>query len=348
MKLLTIIIAGSLVLHATTLSAQQQNLTGPEQSDSYIQHKVIKKGDVFVFNNQNTNKRVDIAQFDNTTKTGNFPSFKMTYPARKQEFFFFRLRHPIAIEPYTEYELSFSYQASDIQGQGPYLEIAVYDETRETLVESHKAVITGNQSEWKQQVFKFTTKNKGRFARLLMKSSSGGSGNVLVNDISLKQLSDPQATRPKEIKIWEKTGLDIAKGMFASPVAKLPVDKIYYSFTLNMKWENFLGSVPLKIEWLTDEKVIVTDRIEISALEGLQPKWNGVQSDWKREQGNSVDLVSRQKESIFNADAKGGTGVMVFKLDRPQDATSMRISADKSKVDKGNIEIQRAVMSAEY
>ncbi|MEI9806793.1 MAG: hypothetical protein WDO16_02315 [Bacteroidota bacterium] len=113
MRITTMMMAGIMFLmnHASA----QNVITGIDKSDNYIQHRVMKKGDLFVFNNQNTNKRNDIAQYDNINKAGDFPSFKMSYTEKKQEIFFFRLRHPLAIEPYTEYELSFKYRASGMK-----------------------------------------------------------------------------------------------------------------------------------------------------------------------------------------------------------------------------------------
>lgn len=332
--------------------AFSQSITKPDASDQYIQHRVMKKGQQFFFTNDNMTKRNNLAQFDNTQTSGDYPSFKIDYTEKKQENIFFRSRHPLAIQPYTQYELNCKFRAADVKGQGPVLELVGYDETRETLVESHPLPISGNQGEWKELVLPFTTLNKARFARLVIKAPPGSAGNVLIGDIVLKQVSEPLALKPTPAKIIEKAGWKSSAASFASAPAALKADKSYYAISLRMKWEQFSGRIPVKLEWLADKDgpVIASDQFPISSVEGIQPQWNGVQVDWKREGTGNVDFVSRGLEKFFNGSNKaGGSAQVVFKADKPAGANFVQVIIDKPAAPlTGSFEMESLAVDAEY
>lgn len=329
--ILTIVCAGCLQLLASAQDA----------SDIYTQHQVLNKGDQFLFINENTQKRANLGEFDNKDKTGEHPSFKMFYPEKKQEIFFFRLRHPLVIQPYTSYELRFKYKASDISGEGPYLEFATYDDTRETLVASHTSTITENNSGWTEKVLKIETKNKVRFARLLIKSHAGGSGRVLVNDVVLKQLSEAQALKLSPVKIYELGKKD---------KLSLPADRNYYLLSAVFNWDNFEGDVRIKLEWFTgkeDKTPMATDEFLASNMQGVLPQWNGLQMDWKRNASDNLQFLSRKLEKRFNQQPGQNSGSFQFNFDKPPGAGFLKVSWEKKQA-KGKIALQQLNVEAEF
>ncbi|MET0394647.1 MAG: hypothetical protein ABW019_15995 [Chitinophagaceae bacterium] len=329
-----------------------QDITKPDASDNYIQHRVMKKGQQFFFTSQNTTKRNALAQFEANDRSGEYPSFKLVYPAKKQEIIFFRSRHPLAIQPYTDYELSFTFKGQEGAGEGTVLELVVYDETRETQVESHPVTIPAGQPAWKEQTFSFTTLNKARFARLVIKSKPGADGDLLIGNIVLKQVSEPKAQQPAPVKIIGKTGWKLsAAAAFTSAPAELKTEKSYYAINFGMKWENFSGTIPVSVEWLTDKegsRVIAVDKFEISSIDGLQPQWNGAQVEWKREARTSLDFMSLQLEKFFNQSKNGGAAHVVFRADKPEQARFVRIVTGENKEVKGLFEMQSMSIDAEY
>ena len=118
-----------------------------------------------------------------------------------------------------------------------------------------------------------------------------------------------------------------------------------------MKWDRFKDRIPVRLEWLDEKqgRVIVSDQFEITFIEGIQPRWNGAQIEWKREGGGNIDFVSRQLEKFFNGDNKTGSSAQtVFRLDKPAGANFLRIIIDKPGVASGSFEIESLAIDAEY
>lgn len=327
-----------------------QNLTGTDESDLYRQNVLIKKGDRFVFNDQNTIKRNKLAAFEDLGPGEEFPAFKVEVAEREQEIFFFRLRHPLRIEPYTKYELSFEYLASDFQSPGPYLAIAGYDNTRETEVESNRIVINTGGRQWKKASVTFISKHKTRYARLIIKSQAGGSGKVLIKNTQLKQLSEPQAFKREPIPVFEGSIEELIAGedsLFST--FELPDQPNYFALSLDLAWTNFEGEVPLQLDWFSADSTgpaPVVDLFNISDIEGILPQWNGLAVRWKRRGPNSVSVASRQLEKRFNQHNKGGDSRVLFYLDRPANVTHVLIRSQLPGILHGTLEWKQLSFTA--
>ncbi len=299
-----------------------------EHASRDVRHTLINKGDVFVFERRNTNTRNQFSSFERSPEGAERELFRISYPFSESSLFFFWLRHPLTIRPYTKYVLRLNARVDQLRGKGHYVEIAVFDETRETEVETHRISMNAITRGWKSEELVFTTGGKARFARLRIRSHPGGSGEGVFSDMLLEQISEPFALMPEPVVVAELNNKKIQREEMLLLTADLPADRNYYAISIDLGWKRFRGSTTIAFEWYSDQHAttpLVSEICEIRNIEGIQPEWDGVSVQWWKQENGPVDFISRKKDKLFNTGTKGGSGQVTYRVDRPGAAGVLRV-----------------------
>jgi len=237
-----------LILASSTVQAQSLK---KNKTDLYTQHFAVNKGDIFQFTFHNTKARSKNASFDKKIKEkGRFQSLKISFDEMKSKSQMFWLRHPIMIKPYTEYVFRYRTLVNNTPQNMPELELAVYDQTRETQVESHTFQVEAGKG-WQQGEVRFKTANQAHFARLkIISNPSENPGEVYFNAMELHQISEAEAFMPEQIQIFSIQDYSLSgDNALIKDEMKLP-ERDYYAFSAALTWNDPKDECLLIFEWL--------------------------------------------------------------------------------------------------
>ena len=315
-----------------------------------VQHTLIHKGDVFVFERRNTHTRSQYSSVERIPEDVERDLFRIGYPFTRNSLFFFRLRHPLTIRPYTQYVLRLNARVDQLEGNGHYVEITVFDETRETEVEFHRLTMNNTTAGWKAQDLMFTTGGKARFARLHIHSHPESSGEAWLSDLWLEHTSEPYAAKPEPVVVGDLSGVTTTTEDQVLLSTALPSDRQYYAISVDIGWSKFKGYQTLAFEWhqgATSSSPLTTERCEISNIEGIQPQWDGVAVQWWKKDNGPVDFISRKKDKLFNTVGNGGQGNVIYRVNKPEGAGFLRVVVRQGKRSGGEMVIERLLVVAE-
>jgi hypothetical protein len=337
--------------HAGIIHAQSLEL--PDESDIYTRHIVVDIGDRFQFVNRNMRIAGDLGAFDNKVRTGEHPSFQLSYDEAQYGRRIFWSRHPVTVLPYTGYVVRFKTRSNALTGRGPTVELVIYDETRDTEKESYMYVIRkGKTGKWTDHELRFTTENKARFARLMINAEAGGACRMWIDDVIMEQISPPMAMKPEPVNVLQLSDIDLADKRVRkkTEIRELPSSRDYYHVRLNLEWVAFEGMAGFTLYWLASddpEDVIAEDQCVISPVKGIQPSWNGIQVRWWKKTAK-FSRVSWKLDRLSSRDGDGGSGFADYRVDRPENARYLLWAVDTPDVDKGRMVLAGLHISGEY
>jgi hypothetical protein len=328
-----------LILFSSMIIAQTLE---KDSTDIYLQHVIIAKGDKFLFDYHNTSPRHEIASYDNSKEKPLKVSFnKLDYNVQA-----FWLRHPILIRPYTEYVFKYKVLVKKKPESLPVIEFAVFDDSRETQVESYICSLK-NIGEWQEGAIRFITANQARFARIRIEAKKSDSpGDVYFKAMELEQLSESLAFKPKPISIIAIENYNFLNKKEIIAEKKMLPSKEYYSISSNISWHDFIGDCNLVIEWLDESLESVGKEVcLISNMNGLLAKWDGIELQWKKQDATYMGWISRQKDKFFNED--GNSGDFTYKTFKPLEAKFLKVYHEKNTF-SGKIKFNEFSIDAEF
>jgi len=332
-----------IILIIASCAVQAQSLK-KDKTDLYTQHFVVNNGDIFQFTFHNTKARSKYASFDKKVKEkGSFQSLKVSFEEMKSKSQMFWLRHPIMIKPYTEYVFRYKSLVNNTPQNMPELELAVYDQTRETQVESHTFRIEAGKG-WQQGEVRFKTANQARFARLkIIANPSENPGEVYFNAMELQQISEAEAFIPDQIQIFSIQNYSLSGDYILNKdKIKLPA-RDYYAISAAIRWNDPKDECLLIFEWLDSSLNKIGQEVcNFSPMKGVLPSWNGVEINWEKMDDTGMDWISREKERFYNEDGKEGT--IKYKTYKPKQAKYIRV------IKKGSFEgiLDNLLITGEY
>ena len=331
-----------------------QSIETADMSDIYVQHMVVTKGGKFLCIKNNMRISNEIGAFENDIKSGDYPSFRLSYDETNFSRRIFWSLHPITILPYTEYVVRFLARTERLKGNGPSVELAIFDETRDTERESYKYTIQSrNNTGWSEHEFRIQTKNKARFVRLMINAEAGGSCKMWISEVFLEQASDPMALQSDPVNVLTISNLDMTRGGVKNTgeITKLPPDRNYFAMMLDLEWKKFQGTAGFTVSWLGSENVeniLSQDHCVITDMKGIQPQWNGIGVRWWKNDQKFKEKVSWKSDKLFNSGADVGSGEIIYRTDQPEGAKFVRVVMDPPAEGKGSLVLKEFDLSGEF
>lgn len=342
----------ALLLATASTALAQTDTDTPVLPLDEVQHRLVQQGQVFRFSPANLHKRG--AEGFVTLETGSRSSavFAMPLAGDRNETYFFRLRHPVRIVPFTGYELEFRYAADSMSGKGAFLELALFDESREKPVASHRYAVSQATAGWVSGRLPVRSDAEARYLRLQLKGHPGTSGLLRIADISLRQTSEPGAFAPKPQPIVSMGAKPLANnGRWQSGTIALPGNGSAFDLRLDMHWFGFRGRFEICVDWQGDgnpPEGQVSDRVGFHHVEGVQRRWDGVAWERRRHRGVWQDSVSLGRGLLLNADDSTGEGVVMIRLQRPAGASRVLVHGQAAELREGRFVLRQLDLIRAY
>lgn len=327
MKMKLIISLRIIILWFATLFYSQTIMSqkpGNEIGIQSVQHVIVNKGEKFNFNYINTHAYCACAGYDKQVNNSKkHQAFKISFENMQYKRLAFMLRHPVQIVASTGYVLRYRTFIKEMPDHLPTIEFAVYDQTRETKVESHNFPIEKREG-WHQGEIRFKTRNLAHYARLLIYANpSEKPGEVYFDNIELEQYSTPHFFKPEEIPVCTIENFDMGSSNPIIAEMNPLSDRNYYKIDINFTWDEPSDSCKIIFEWYDSQRTVIGKEICIlSSMKGVLPIWNGVEVSWKKLDDKKLHWISRGKRRFFNEDGKDG--IIEYTTKKPVNAVFVR------------------------
>jgi len=339
-------------LSAIVRNVENYHWISPFVPEEYSQNIVFEKGGKFQFLRRNmVCTEWKFAGLDNTTKLGDYQSFKFIDTSKYDSTSFY-LHFPLLVKPYTEYVLKYSTRVAEVTGPAPYLQIDLLDDNRD-YVDSITSPFPApaNPDGWTYHELSFRTMAETSAVRLRLITQREGTCLLWIDKIFLEQVSEPYTYAPAWTPVAEGLGctLDTETNGKISEVFQIPGGKETVSVEFALNWNLFEGMTHLYVDWLssaTQERLIAQDYCEIENFKGTIPQWDGLSVQWRQKEGLSPEAASHQRERFYVETPGNGAGAVVRRLSIPKDANHMRIHSSKGEYfSGGQLEIANLCLS---
>jgi hypothetical protein len=341
-----------LILATASRPLAQTDTDTPRLPLEEVQHRLVLKDQVFRFSPANLHKRGAEGYVTQEPGSSAPAVFAMPLAADRNETFFFRLRHPVRIMPFTEYALDFRYAADSMSGKGAFLELALYDDSREKSIASHRFEFIRPTDGWVSGRLHLRTGGDARFLRLLLKGHPGASGLVRLAEVSLRQTSDAGTDAPKPEPLVTMGAKPLTtRGEWQSESIPIPAEGSVFDLRLDMHWHRFRGGFDIRIDWGGTETPTagpVSDRVSFRHVEGVQSRWDGLAWERRRQQGTWQDKVSLGRGLLQNANDSTGEGVALIRLQRPAGASRVLLRWEAADLREGRLALRELQLFRAY
>lgn len=314
--------AALLIIAALAVGAASTN--GFFDQEESAQHLLLKEGDhfrLFRFNMISTN--AGIAAFDHVLKTGGEPSMHLTDKDEKEQGGF-TTHFPIAIQPATEYVLRLRENVISMRGAPAYAEVILLDFNRDPIeTKRWEANSADAGAGWKEQEIRFITNRKTHALVVYFWSGNAGTCDVAFDDAVLTQVSAPGAHPPNTVVLEGISTESLHTGK-AQTVA-LPKVSDALSLHLAYSWRNPREDISLDVEWLDGAgRRIGADVCRWSRMHGVQPEWDGIQIEWRRNRGDKAGKASQRLERFTDRSPGRGAATLDHEIPVMHGAESVR------------------------